>query len=55
AKSAIIQSTGPVDDPFMITFFSSDDCDPNTAIIHGDSGCVTPQNYRSYEIWNLDG
>jgi hypothetical protein len=46
AHSAIIQNTGPVDNPFMVTFFTSDDCKPDTEIVHGDSGCINIPNYR---------
>lgn len=53
SKSAIIGSTGAIDDPFMITFFSSKDCNPTTGIAHGDSGCLTPGTWGSYEIWDL--
>ncbi|PKS12652.1 hypothetical protein jhhlp_000860 [Lomentospora prolificans] len=54
AQSVIVKSTGAVDDPHMITFFSSDDCDPRTEIQHGDedSGCFTV-NYGSYVIWDV--
>ncbi|KAI9172691.1 hypothetical protein HJFPF1_02202 [Paramyrothecium foliicola] len=37
AQSAVIVSTGAVDDPFSVTFFSSDSCDPATEVWHTTS------------------
>ncbi|KAK6834107.1 hypothetical protein PG987_008801 [Apiospora arundinis] len=34
AQSAIIQSTGAVDDNFAVTFYSSDNCDPASEVWH---------------------
>jgi len=58
AQSAIVASTGPVDDNFMITFFESEDCNPDTEIVHGEpdedgSACMTAKNYRSFAVWDL--
>ncbi|KAK4210114.1 hypothetical protein QBC37DRAFT_403718 [Rhypophila decipiens] len=58
AKSAVVQSTGDVDRPFMITFFSSEDCNPDTEIVHGEpdedgSSCMTAASYGSFAVWDL--
>ncbi|PGH04003.1 hypothetical protein AJ80_08587 [Polytolypa hystricis UAMH7299] len=53
ASSAIVKSTGPVDDPHVAVFFSSTDCNPETEIGHSDDGCVTG-NIRSFEVWNVE-
>ena len=62
ALSAEIASTGAIDNPFVIVFFASDDCRPDTEVGHvdyldGEFGCfvappVTP-NFLSYEVWDV--
>ncbi|KAM7210891.1 hypothetical protein V8F06_013733 [Rhypophila decipiens] len=58
AQSVVVQSTGDVDIPHMITFFASDDCNPDTEIIHGEpdedgSACLTATNYGSFAVWDI--
>lgn len=58
AQSAVVASTGDVDIPFMITFFTSNDCNPDTEIIHGEpdedgSSCMTANSYGSFVVWDL--
>ncbi|KAF4983552.1 hypothetical protein FZEAL_1087 [Fusarium zealandicum] len=58
AGSLIIESTGPVDDPFMVVLFDSIDCNPDTIVGHGDEngGCLKPDEgraFHSYQVWDL--
>ncbi|KAM7192052.1 hypothetical protein V8F20_009028 [Naviculisporaceae sp. PSN 640] len=58
ASSAIVQSTGKIDAPFMITFFESNDCNPDTEIVHGEpdedgSACLNARRYGSFAVWNV--
>ena len=69
SQSAIIKSTGAVDDDFSVTFFASNNCDPGTEvwrsydIMSGDetkdhtcfSGRDGAKNlyWGSYEVWDL--
>ncbi|KDB28019.1 hypothetical protein H109_00164 [Trichophyton interdigitale MR816] len=50
AKSVIVKSTGKVDDNFYAVFFSSDDCDPNTVILHTDSDKCQNVEYKSFKV-----
>ncbi|KAM0282358.1 hypothetical protein ACHAQH_003037 [Verticillium albo-atrum] len=54
ASAVIVESTGDVDDPFTVVLYSSNDCNPDTIIVHGDEddSCLTG-NFASYEVWNL--
>ncbi|EEY23753.1 conserved hypothetical protein [Verticillium alfalfae VaMs.102] len=54
ASAVIVESTGPVDDPFTVVLYSSNDCNPDTIIANGDEDdlCLTA-NFGSYEVWNL--
>ncbi|KAI9674538.1 MAG: hypothetical protein M1817_001876 [Caeruleum heppii] len=56
AASVMVESTGPIDDPFYVVLFSSDDCNPDTVIGRTDTGCLAadaaPINYKSFEVWN---
>jgi len=52
AAAAVIRGTDPQDDNSYTVFFSSDDCDPDTAIAKGDDGCVAA-NYGSFAVWNV--
>ncbi|EZF35216.1 hypothetical protein H101_01234 [Trichophyton interdigitale H6] len=54
AKSVIVKSTGKVDDNFYAVFFSSDDCDPNTVILHTDSDKCQNVEYKSFKVWDVD-
>ncbi|KXJ91838.1 hypothetical protein Micbo1qcDRAFT_174860 [Microdochium bolleyi] len=54
--SAMVKSTGSVDDNFMLVFFSSPDCNPDTIIWNGDEntgGCIEVNNAKSFEVWDL--
>lgn len=51
--SVQVQGTGSVDDNFMITFFNSQECDPDTEIAHADGDCMTVKGYRSFEVLDL--
>lgn len=55
-NSVLVKSTGDIDNNFMLVFFSSPDCNPDTEIWHGDENtdsCVNVPSYQSFEIWDL--
>ncbi|KAF2430619.1 hypothetical protein EJ08DRAFT_697101 [Tothia fuscella] len=52
AASAIVTSTGPVDDTSTVVFFSSDDCNPGDIITTDDEKCVDV-NYASFAVWDI--
>ena len=52
AASAVIESTGVVDDTFYAVLFSSNDCNPDTVLAKGDQDCVSA-NYHSFAVWNV--
>lgn len=54
SQSVIVKSTGPVDDPFYVVFFSSKDCNPSTRILHTDQDKCKDVQFGSYEVWNVD-
>ncbi|KAL2070152.1 hypothetical protein VTL71DRAFT_13178 [Oculimacula yallundae] len=57
AGSVSIRSTGPIDNTFYAAFFSSNDCNPDTIVVHGDenNGCLNsqPATWGSMQVYNV--
>ncbi|EFR03592.1 hypothetical protein MGYG_06586 [Nannizzia gypsea CBS 118893] len=54
AKSVIVKSTGEIDSNFYAVFFSSEDCDPNTIVLHTDNDECHNVEYKSFKVWDVD-
>ncbi|PQE13527.1 hypothetical protein CJF32_00005436 [Rutstroemia sp. NJR-2017a WRK4] len=54
ATSAFVTNTGSSDDNTVVVFYSSMNCDPNTAIARVEDGCTTVKNrafnYGSFNV-----
>jgi hypothetical protein len=53
ANSAVITSTGAIDDTFYTVFFSSTDCNPDTIIAKQGEACLEGKGYRSFAVWDM--
>lgn len=49
ALGVIVESTGPIDDPFYVVKYSTNDCNPDSEVARGDQGCIG-QNYASFNV-----
>ncbi|KAM5438231.1 hypothetical protein MferCBS31731_005092 [Microsporum ferrugineum] len=54
AQSVIVKSTGKVDDNLYAVFFSSDDCDPNSIVLHTDNDECQNVQYKFFKVWDVD-
>jgi hypothetical protein len=54
AKSAVIRA-GDEDSWSTVVFFESNECNPETIIYDGDSGCATPEKWwGSFAVWDVN-
>ncbi|KAK6825638.1 hypothetical protein PG989_012631 [Apiospora arundinis] len=51
-----VKSTGEVDEALDFVWFSSDDCNPESMMNHGNHKNETPfdiTGYKSWQVWNI--
>jgi hypothetical protein len=54
AGSILVQSTGAVDDSFMVVLFNSSDCNPDNEVRHGDeSDFCLEEPYAGWQVWDM--